>query len=202
MNPTFWNQQSGLGSRTLSIWTKAAQQPWLCFPASLKDEAPKSGCGPEPGRGFTRNVQRVVDVGVALMVWACLSHRCCEWLRCCGGGEPRPRTVWLGHPEKRDQRYPRNVINNQKYNFFTFLPGVRAGREPPRFCPHTRCVQWGGSEKAEARVNSVCFPRCPGAWRFMGSGPQLLQGAGRCPRGCDTPPAQSEKLHGGLVGGA
>ncbi|KAH0511069.1 putative phospholipid-transporting ATPase IIA [Microtus ochrogaster] len=49
---------------------------------------------------------------------------CCEWLRCCGGGEPRPRTVWLGHPEKRDQRYPRNVINNQKYNLFTFLPGV------------------------------------------------------------------------------
>jgi hypothetical protein len=36
----------------------------------------------------------------------------------------RPRTVWLGHPEKREQRYPRNVINNQKYNFFTFLPGV------------------------------------------------------------------------------
>uniref|UniRef100_A0A2K5I7N0 Phospholipid-transporting ATPase n=1 Tax=Colobus angolensis palliatus TaxID=336983 RepID=A0A2K5I7N0_COLAP len=50
--------------------------------------------------------------------------RCCEWLRCCAGGEARPRTVWLGHPEKRDQRYPRNVINNQKYNFFTFLPGV------------------------------------------------------------------------------
>ncbi|XP_049505813.1 probable phospholipid-transporting ATPase IIA isoform X2 [Panthera uncia] len=49
--------------------------------------------------------------------------KCCEWLRCCGGGEPRPRTVWLGHPEKRDQRYPRNVINNQKYNVFTFLPG-------------------------------------------------------------------------------
>uniref|UniRef100_A0A8C7AHE7 Phospholipid-transporting ATPase n=1 Tax=Neovison vison TaxID=452646 RepID=A0A8C7AHE7_NEOVI len=53
-----------------------------------------------------------------------LPGKCCEWLRCCGGGEPRPRTVWLGHPEKRDQRYPRNVINNQKYNFFTFLPGV------------------------------------------------------------------------------
>uniref|UniRef100_A0A8B9CZA8 Phospholipid-transporting ATPase n=1 Tax=Anser brachyrhynchus TaxID=132585 RepID=A0A8B9CZA8_9AVES len=53
-------------------------------------------------------------------------HRggCCECLRCCGRRDPRPRTVWLGHPEKRDQRYPRNVINNQKYNFFTFLPGV------------------------------------------------------------------------------
>lgn len=69
-----------------------------------------------------------MGVGVALTVWACLSHRCCEWLRCCGAGEPRPRTVWLGHPEKRDQRYPRNVINNQKYNFFTFLPGVCTGR--------------------------------------------------------------------------
>ncbi|KAG9339231.1 hypothetical protein JZ751_023926 [Albula glossodonta] len=49
---------------------------------------------------------------------------CCPWSRCCGMGEFRPRTVWLGHPEKREQRYPRNVINNQKYNFFTFLPGV------------------------------------------------------------------------------
>ncbi|ELK04298.1 Putative phospholipid-transporting ATPase IIA [Pteropus alecto] len=56
--------------------------------------------------------------------WDWSDGRCCDWLRCCGGGEPRPRTVWLGHPEKRDQRYPRNVINNQKYNFFTFLPGV------------------------------------------------------------------------------
>ncbi|ERE70332.1 putative phospholipid-transporting ATPase IIB [Cricetulus griseus] len=57
-----------------------------------------------------------------LLLSTCCSW-CCEWLRCCGGGDPRPRTVWLGHPEKRDQRYPRNVINNQKYNFFTFLPG-------------------------------------------------------------------------------
>ncbi|XP_010779138.1 probable phospholipid-transporting ATPase IIA [Notothenia coriiceps] len=49
---------------------------------------------------------------------------CCPWSRCCGMGDFRPRTVWLGHPEKREQRYPRNVINNQKYNFFTFLPAV------------------------------------------------------------------------------
>ncbi|NXB76328.1 ATP9A ATPase, partial [Donacobius atricapilla] len=54
--------------------------------------------------------------------------RCCECLRCCGRRDPRPRTVWLGHPEKRDQRYPRNVINNQKYNFFTFLPGVSTSK--------------------------------------------------------------------------
>uniref|UniRef100_A0A8B9G0C1 Phospholipid-transporting ATPase n=1 Tax=Amazona collaria TaxID=241587 RepID=A0A8B9G0C1_9PSIT len=55
---------------------------------------------------------------------SCPSSWCCQCLRCCGRRDPRPRTVWLGHPEKRDQRYPRNVINNQKYNFFTFLPGV------------------------------------------------------------------------------
>lgn len=68
-----------------------------------------------------------------------LSCRCCEWLRCCGGGEPRPRTVWLGHPEKRDQRYPRNVVNNQKYNFFTFLPGVCAAAI---FFPRREFVPW------------------------------------------------------------
>uniref|UniRef100_A0A8C5CFI5 Phospholipid-transporting ATPase n=1 Tax=Gadus morhua TaxID=8049 RepID=A0A8C5CFI5_GADMO len=51
-------------------------------------------------------------------------EKCCPVSGCCGMGDLRPRTVWLGHPEKRDQRYPRNVINNQKYNFFTFLPGV------------------------------------------------------------------------------
>uniref|UniRef100_A0A8B9KVI0 Phospholipid-transporting ATPase n=1 Tax=Astyanax mexicanus TaxID=7994 RepID=A0A8B9KVI0_ASTMX len=54
----------------------------------------------------------------------CEELRCCPWSSCCGMGDFRPRTVWLGHPEKREQRYPRNVINNQKYNFFTFLPGV------------------------------------------------------------------------------
>uniref|UniRef100_A0A3B3YDR7 Phospholipid-transporting ATPase n=1 Tax=Poecilia mexicana TaxID=48701 RepID=A0A3B3YDR7_9TELE len=53
-----------------------------------------------------------------------VAFRCCPWSSCCGMGDFRPRTVWLGHPEKREQRYPKNVINNQKYNFFTFLPGV------------------------------------------------------------------------------
>lgn len=56
--------------------------------------------------------------------WLLPSFRCCPWSRCCGMGDFRPRTVWLGHPEKREQKYPRNVINNQKYNFFTFLPAV------------------------------------------------------------------------------
>uniref|UniRef100_A0A672T996 Phospholipid-transporting ATPase n=1 Tax=Sinocyclocheilus grahami TaxID=75366 RepID=A0A672T996_SINGR len=59
---------------------------------------------------------------------------CCPWSRCCGGGDFRPRTVWLGHPEKREQRYPRNVINNQKYNFFTFLPGVSDYERSERSC--------------------------------------------------------------------
>ncbi|XP_062897549.1 probable phospholipid-transporting ATPase IIA isoform X1 [Mobula hypostoma] len=47
---------------------------------------------------------------------------CCGW--CCRGRDFKPRTVWLGHPEKREQKYPKNIINNQKYNIVTFLPGV------------------------------------------------------------------------------
>uniref|UniRef100_A0A8C7DXT4 Phospholipid-transporting ATPase n=1 Tax=Naja naja TaxID=35670 RepID=A0A8C7DXT4_NAJNA len=34
------------------------------------------------------------------------------------------RTVWLGCPEKCEEKYPRNAIKNQKYNVFTFIPGV------------------------------------------------------------------------------
>uniref|UniRef100_A0A8C3CJ69 Phospholipid-transporting ATPase n=1 Tax=Cairina moschata TaxID=8855 RepID=A0A8C3CJ69_CAIMO len=78
------------------------------------------------GGGSRSNPQMFFPAGGGGLgcVFRCSSHRCCECLRCCGRRDPRPRTVWLGHPEKRDQRYPRNVINNQKYNFFTFLPGV------------------------------------------------------------------------------
>lgn len=60
-----------------------------------------------------------------------VAFRCCPWSSCCGMGDFRPRTVWLGHPEKREQRYPKNVINNQKYNFFTFLPGVSVSQRSP-----------------------------------------------------------------------
>uniref|UniRef100_A0A8B9FTJ2 Phospholipid-transporting ATPase n=1 Tax=Amazona collaria TaxID=241587 RepID=A0A8B9FTJ2_9PSIT len=34
------------------------------------------------------------------------------------------RTVWLGCPEKCEEKYPKNAIKNQKYNVFTFIPGV------------------------------------------------------------------------------
>uniref|UniRef100_A0A2K6KGQ1 Phospholipid-transporting ATPase n=1 Tax=Rhinopithecus bieti TaxID=61621 RepID=A0A2K6KGQ1_RHIBE len=84
----------------------AAASPGGAAPAGAPRKAGPGG-GPAPGGAAAK-----------------AAPVCCEWLRCCGGGEARPRTVWLGHPEKRDQRYPRNVINNQKYNFFTFLPGV------------------------------------------------------------------------------
>uniref|UniRef100_A0A8C0V9F1 Phospholipid-transporting ATPase n=1 Tax=Cyanistes caeruleus TaxID=156563 RepID=A0A8C0V9F1_CYACU len=36
----------------------------------------------------------------------------------------RARTVWLGCPEKCEEKYPKNAIKNQKYNIFTFIPGV------------------------------------------------------------------------------
>ncbi|XP_032827206.1 putative phospholipid-transporting ATPase IIB isoform X3 [Petromyzon marinus] len=51
---------------------------------------------------------------------------CCDSLCCLcrRHKELKPRTVWLGHPEKGEEKYPRNAIKNQKYNVFTFVPGV------------------------------------------------------------------------------
>uniref|UniRef100_A0A4W3HVK2 Phospholipid-transporting ATPase n=1 Tax=Callorhinchus milii TaxID=7868 RepID=A0A4W3HVK2_CALMI len=51
---------------------------------------------------------------------------CCDWLAniCRRKKEHKARTVWLGCPEKCEEKYPRNAIKNQKYNFFTFVPGV------------------------------------------------------------------------------
>ncbi|XP_072168686.1 probable phospholipid-transporting ATPase IIB [Diadema setosum] len=44
--------------------------------------------------------------------------------RCKPEKELYPRTVWLGKPGPRQEKYPPNKICNQKYNIFTFLPLV------------------------------------------------------------------------------
>ncbi|XP_039695302.1 putative phospholipid-transporting ATPase IIB isoform X4 [Pteropus medius] len=58
--------------------------------------------------------------------WQSLCASCCDWLInvCQRKRELRARTVWLGHPEKCEEKHPRNIIKNQKYNVFTFIPGV------------------------------------------------------------------------------
>ncbi|XP_054020139.1 probable phospholipid-transporting ATPase IIB isoform X2 [Dryobates pubescens] len=58
--------------------------------------------------------------------WKFLCTSCAEWLlaACRRRKELRARTVWLGCPEKCEEKYPRNAIKNQKYNIFTFIPGV------------------------------------------------------------------------------
>lgn len=58
--------------------------------------------------------------------WKFLCTSCCDWLInvCQRKRELRARTVWLGHPEKCEEKHPRNSIKNQKYNVFTFIPGV------------------------------------------------------------------------------
>uniref|UniRef100_A0A8C8B2M1 Phospholipid-transporting ATPase n=1 Tax=Otus sunia TaxID=257818 RepID=A0A8C8B2M1_9STRI len=43
---------------------------------------------------------------------------------CPNAKELKARTVWLGCPEKCEEKYPKNAIKNQKYNVFTFIPGV------------------------------------------------------------------------------
>uniref|UniRef100_A0A8B9FSG6 Phospholipid-transporting ATPase n=1 Tax=Amazona collaria TaxID=241587 RepID=A0A8B9FSG6_9PSIT len=51
---------------------------------------------------------------------------CADWLinLCRRKKELKARTVWLGCPEKCEEKYPKNAIKNQKYNVFTFIPGV------------------------------------------------------------------------------
>uniref|UniRef100_A0A665UTK4 Phospholipid-transporting ATPase n=1 Tax=Echeneis naucrates TaxID=173247 RepID=A0A665UTK4_ECHNA len=49
-----------------------------------------------------------------------LQPKACSSLYC----ELKARTVWLGCPEKCEEKYPKNGIKNQKYNIFTFVPGV------------------------------------------------------------------------------
>ncbi|KAM5136205.1 putative phospholipid-transporting ATPase IIB isoform 5-T5 [Callospermophilus lateralis] len=58
--------------------------------------------------------------------WKFLCSSCCDWLIniCHRKKELKARTVWLGCPEKSEEKYPRNSIKNQKYNVFTFIPGV------------------------------------------------------------------------------
>ncbi|KAM4029014.1 putative phospholipid-transporting ATPase IIB isoform 2-T2 [Anomaloglossus baeobatrachus] len=58
--------------------------------------------------------------------WKFLCTSCCDWLInvCRRRKELKARTVWLGCPEKCEEKYPKNAIKNQKYNIFTFIPGV------------------------------------------------------------------------------
>uniref|UniRef100_A0AAR2JU06 Phospholipid-transporting ATPase n=1 Tax=Pygocentrus nattereri TaxID=42514 RepID=A0AAR2JU06_PYGNA len=58
---------------------------------------------------------RSLDVNVCC---ECLTHTCRR------KKELKARTVWLGHPEKCEEKYPKNAIKNQKYNILTFVPGV------------------------------------------------------------------------------
>ncbi|KAM9025609.1 putative phospholipid-transporting ATPase IIB isoform 5-T5 [Ara ararauna] len=58
--------------------------------------------------------------------WKFLCTSCVDWLinLCRRKKELKARTVWLGCPEKCEEKYPKNAIKNQKYNVFTFIPGV------------------------------------------------------------------------------
>uniref|UniRef100_A0A8C0VEB2 Phospholipid-transporting ATPase n=1 Tax=Cyanistes caeruleus TaxID=156563 RepID=A0A8C0VEB2_CYACU len=55
--------------------------------------------------------------------WLFLCKLCCT-CTCSTAFYLKARTVWLGCPEKCEEKYPKNAIKNQKYNIFTFIPGV------------------------------------------------------------------------------
>uniref|UniRef100_A0A8C6XBQ7 Phospholipid-transporting ATPase n=1 Tax=Naja naja TaxID=35670 RepID=A0A8C6XBQ7_NAJNA len=72
--------------------------------------------------------------------WKFLCTSCCDWLIniCRKKKELKARTVWLGCPEKCEEKYPRNAIKNQKYNVFTFIPGVRQPKDTLSF--YMKCL--------------------------------------------------------------
>lgn len=45
------------------------------------------------------------------------------WRRCCRERELRARVIQIG--QQMHEKFPTNVIRNQKYNIVTFLPLVR-----------------------------------------------------------------------------
>uniref|UniRef100_A0A8C1SMT6 Phospholipid-transporting ATPase n=1 Tax=Cyprinus carpio TaxID=7962 RepID=A0A8C1SMT6_CYPCA len=75
------------------------------------------------GRGLLVNLSN--HCMIFFLLWS-LSRSCCECLvhTCRRKKELKARTVWLGHPEKCEEKYPKNAIKNQKYNIVTFVPGV------------------------------------------------------------------------------
>lgn len=56
------------------------------------------------------------------------------WRRCCRQRELRARTIHIGQP--MHEKFPTNVIRNQKYNIITFLPLVRSVQQY-KFLEHT-----------------------------------------------------------------
>ena len=56
-----------------------------------------------------------------------VEYRCCEsfWTRCRGKPDYKPRSVYLARPSgPTDQKFPANIIRNQKYSIITFIPLV------------------------------------------------------------------------------
>ena len=51
-------------------------------------------------------------------------RNCCSylWSWCCGPKQYTSRTVWIGR--ENFQKFPANVIRNQKYNIITLIPIV------------------------------------------------------------------------------
>ncbi|XP_054439770.1 probable phospholipid-transporting ATPase IIB [Pteronotus mesoamericanus] len=81
-----------------------------------------------PRARATRRRRRGLRALPGLLCGGCaaLCSSCSDWLVsvCRRKRELKARTVWLGHPEKCEEKHPRNAIKNQKYSVFTFLPGV------------------------------------------------------------------------------
>lgn len=68
----------------------------------------------------------VSEFSADVWIFSSPTFSCCDCLAhmCRRRKELKARTVWLGCPEKSEEKFPKNIIKNQKYNVFTFVPGV------------------------------------------------------------------------------
>jgi len=56
--------------------------------------------------------------------WTNLCTSCCKKSVCCRERELKPRTVAIGLRGRQTEKFPRNVVRNQKYSIITFIPKV------------------------------------------------------------------------------
>lgn len=69
------------------------------------------------------NYETTVIKNISLIFVINHTNRC--WERLCNRRkEYHPRNVPIGLRRSSDEKYPKNVIRNQKYSVFTFIPKV------------------------------------------------------------------------------
>ena len=118
-----WSKASGQSSR--GLWVENRAEIWFFF--SFKFD--KKIVTKNVDKGYLTNLsnQQIKPHSTRWhypFTYLLPFFRCCSrlWRWCCGPKEYTSRTVWIGR--ENWEKFPPNIIRNQKYNVFTFIPIV------------------------------------------------------------------------------